>query len=180
MSAGLDAALRRLASPDLEARVGAVEDLAHVVNGVIDRVLEEFARPGQARYLIFERLGMFGSLAAEPLGQLLVRSEDRELRVLTAAALLSLGSRAGVDVLLNAVQADDPLVCLAVRVLASSGITEAVPRIEQAVYQCDLDKTAILECLIVGLHRLTGQLPDGIRKRLQAVEPAWLRDSLLK
>jgi predicted nucleic acid-binding protein len=99
-------------------------------------VLEEFAWPGPARYLIFERLGRFGSLAAEPLEQLLVRSEDRELRVFTAAALLSLGSRAGVDVLIDAVRAGDPLVCLAVRVLADSGISEAVPRIEQAVYQC--------------------------------------------
>ena len=85
-----------------------------------------------------------------------------------------------MDVLIDAVRADDPLVCLAVRVLADSGIAEAVPRIEQAVYQCDLGKTAILECLIVGLHRLAGQLPDGIRARLQAVGPAWLRDSLLK
>ena len=89
MSVELDAALRKLASPDLGARVGAVEDLAHVANRVIDRVLEEFARPGPARHLIFERLGRFGSLTVEPLEQLLARSEDRELRVLAAAALLS-------------------------------------------------------------------------------------------
>jgi HEAT repeat protein len=180
LSAEMGAALRRLGSPDLKTHVGAVEDLAHVVNEVIDRVLEEFARPGPARYPIFERLGRFGSLAVDPLEQLLVRSEDRELRVLTAAALLSLGSRAGVEVLLDAVRADDPLVCLAVRVLADSGIGEAVPRIEQAVYQCDLRKTAILECLIVGLRRFSGQLSEGVRARLLAVEPAWLRDSLLR
>jgi hypothetical protein len=48
--------VQELASPVLEARVSAVEELAHVANKIVDMVLEEFAKPGSARYLIFERL----------------------------------------------------------------------------------------------------------------------------
>jgi hypothetical protein len=124
--------------------VGAVEELAHVTSQIVDRVLEEFAKPGPARFLIFERRGRFGSLIVAPLEQILVRSEDEELRVLSAAALLSLGSRAGVEVLLDAMRADDPLVCLTARVLARAKVIEAVPRIEEAVYQCDIGNTAVL------------------------------------
>lgn len=172
--------LRGLASPDVAARVSAVEDLAHIANQIVDRVLDEFAKPGPARYLIFERLGRFGSLVVEPLEQLLVRSDDQELRVLTAAALLRLGSRSGVEVLLDSVRADDPQVCLAVRVLADSGTKEAAAKIEAALYQCDLTNTSVVECLVAGLRLLGDPLSDGVRARLQLVEPAWLRDSLLQ
>jgi hypothetical protein len=182
LSADLDAALARLASRDVEHRVGAVEDLGHIMNQVIDRVVEEFAEPGPSRYLIFERLGRFGSLVVEPLEQLLQRSADadQELRVLTAAALLSLGSRAGVQALLRAVQPGEPLVCLVARVLADAGIVEAAAVIEDSLYQCDLSRTEIIECLAVALRHFADPLPDGVRARLQAVEPAWLGDSLLR
>lgn len=172
--------MRQMTSPDLAARVTAVEDLAHIANQIVDIVLEEFAKPGPARYLIFERLGRFGSLVVEPLEQLLVRSDDQELRVLAAAALLSLESRVGVEVLIDSIRADHPQACLAVRVLADSGITEAEPRIERALYQCDLTNTALVECLVAGLRRFRDPLPDDVRARLQMVEPAWLRDSLLQ
>jgi HEAT repeat protein len=180
LSTELAVALELLASQDLESRLGAVEDLANIANRVVDRVLEEFAKPGPARYLIFERLGRFGSMAVDPLEQLLQRSEDRELQVLAAAAVLSLGSEAGVQVLLDAVRADDPLVCVAVRVLANAGVVEAAPRIENAIYHCDLSRTDVVECLVAGLRRFADPLPDGVRVRIRAVEPAWLRDSLLK
>jgi hypothetical protein len=179
LASELAGVLRELASPDFTARVSAVEDLAHFANKTIDRVLEEFARPGPARYLIFERLARFGSLIVEPLEQLLARSDDDELRVLTAAALLALGSRAGLEVLLDTVRADDPLVCVVVRVLAEAKISQAAPRIEEAVYQCDIGNTAILECLIAALRRFSDRLPDGVSARLQLVEPDWLRESLL-
>jgi hypothetical protein len=180
LAAKLADVLRELESPDSAARVAAVEDLAQIANQIVDRVLEEFAKPGPARYLIFERLGRFGSLVVEPLEQLLVRSEDQELQVLTAAALLSLGSRAGVGVLLDAVRVDNPYVCLAVRVLADRGIAEAATRMEEAVYQCDITETALVECLVGGLRCLVDPLPDGVLVRLQSVEPAWLRDSLVR
>jgi hypothetical protein len=179
LASELAAALRELASTDFVERVSAVEQLAHVSNKIVDKVLEELARPGSARYLIFERLGRFGSLIVEPLEQLLVRSDDHELRVLTAVALLSLGSRAGLEVVLDAVRADDPLVCVAARVLADTGVDEAQPRIEEAVYQCEISNTAVIECLVAALHQFNDHLSEGIIARLQLVEPVWLRESLL-
>ncbi len=81
--------------------------------------------------------------------------------------------------LLDTVRADDPLVCVAVRVLTEAKISQAAPRIEEAVYQCDIANTTVLECLIAALRRFSDRLPDGVAARLQLVEPAWLRESLL-
>jgi hypothetical protein len=75
-----------------------------------------------------------------------------------------LRSEAGVEVLLDAVQAEDPLVGMAARVLADSGMAEAASRIEDAVDQSDLTRTAaVVECLIAGLRRFADPLPDGVR-----------------
>jgi hypothetical protein len=178
----LSASLQGLGSGAVERRVRAVEDLGHVVSRIVDGVVEKFAEPGPARYLIFERLGRFGSLVIDPLEQLLWRcgDADPELRVLCAAALMSLGSRAGIGDLLQAVRADDPHVCLAARVLADAQVQEGAAVIEDALYRCDLAQTAVIECLVVALRRLADPLPGGVRKYLQGVEPAWLRDSLLR
>jgi HEAT repeat protein len=175
----LSAALRQLDSADLEQRVRSVEALAHVSNRIVDRVIEELAKPGPARGLIFERLGRFGTVAIEPLEQLLWRSDDHELRILCAAALLYLDSKAGVQVLLDAVTPDEPLVCIAVRALSGAGVTEAASRIQNAIHECDLAQTDVLECLVSALRRLAGTLPADIQARLKAVEPAWFRDSLI-
>jgi hypothetical protein len=175
----LSAALRQLDSADLEQRVRAVEALAHIGNRIIDRVIEEFAKPGPTRNLIFERLGRFGTVAIEPLEQLLWQTDDHELKILSAAALLHLGSQAGIRVLFDAVTPDEPLVCIAVHALSEAGVTEAAARIENAIHQSDLSQTDVLECLVSGLRRLTGSLPTDVQERLRAVKPAWLRDSLI-
>lgn len=179
--AELGAVLGRLSSAEPEAQIGAVEELIHVSNQVVDRVLQEFAKPGPARYLIFERLGRFGSLIVEPLEQLLERSgDDRELRVLAAAALLSFNSRVGVGFLLDAVRPEDPLVCLAAGILAKSKVAEAAPRLHDAIKQCALHRTAVLECLTTALWTFTNPLPEDVEEHLRGMEPGWLRDSLLR
>jgi len=175
----LSRALEQLASRDLEVRVKAVENLAQIANGTIDNVVEEFAQPGDARYLIFERLGRFGSSAIRPLEQLLNRSEDAELRILASAALLQLGSTVGVEILLQSIRAEEPLVCLAVRVLSDANISEARPLIESLIEVLDLGQTDTLECLVTGLRHFVDPLPEQIRTRLQDVKPAWRRDSFL-
>jgi hypothetical protein len=77
-----------------------------------------------------------------------------------SSALLNLGSELGA--------------------LSEAGVTEAAARIENAIHQCDLSRTDVLECLVSGLRRFTGSLPADVQARLQAaVKPAWLRDSIL-
>lgn len=51
--------------------------------------------------------------------------------------------------------------------------------IEDALYHCDLDDTHAIQCLVTAFRRFGDPLPDGVRARLQGVQPAWLRDSLL-
>jgi hypothetical protein len=180
MSDALAEALIRLETESLQDRIGAVEDLGHVANRIVDRVIEEFEQPGTARFLIFERLGRFGSLILDPLEQLLNRADDRELRVLTAAALLSQGSELGLQDLLATIDPNDELVCVAVRTLSRCGVEEAIPRIEKALIECDVAGTSTVECLAAALRVLGRPLNHAIRRRLQAIEPEWLRDSLLQ
>lgn len=53
-------------------------------------MIGEFEQAGPARYLIYERLGRFGTVAIDPLEQLLERSDVSELRVLACAARFTL------------------------------------------------------------------------------------------
>ena len=176
----LTRALRRLSSDDIDERVGAVEDLAHISNRAVDQVVEAFEAPGAARFAIFERLGRFGSLAVDPLEQLLTRTQDSELQVLASAALLALGSRVGVGVLLEAIRADHEYKCVAARMLSDAMVDEAEPVLRQAILERRSDDQSALECLVVALRRLSGSLPEDVRVSLNAVEPAWLRDALLR
>ena len=175
----LATALDQLDSGDLEVTVGAVDELAVVVNGIVDRIIDDFEKPGAARYMIFERLSRFGTSVVDPLEQLLNRTGDPEVRTLTAAALLANGSQAGLQDLLRSVRADDPLVCIAVRVLTMAGIVRVAELIEVALLECDLKETDILACLVDGLRNLGRPVPGRVGDRLQSVEPSWLRNSLL-
>lgn len=176
----LDQALKRLESTRLETRIRAVDELADIAAIVVESVVDEFVRRSDSRFLTFERLGRFGSLATPLLERCLEPNRDQEVRTLAAAALMTLGSDRGIDLLLAAVRPHDPSVCVVTRILAEAGVEAAVPALEMAVLECDLGQTAILECLIDGLRKLGHPLSGPIRSHLSGVEPDWLRDSMLK
>lgn len=176
----LGVALARLASDEVEPSVRAVEELATLVTQIVDAVVEEFVKPGPRRYLIFERLVRFGSLVIRPLEDVLARSaDDPELETISAIALMFMGSHAGREVVLRAVDPDEPLVCLAVRALAKGKLVEAVPLMEQALLRCDLDNRDVISCLVDGLREF-GELSETVKSRLADAEPVWFRRYLLK
>jgi len=74
--------------------------------------------------------------------------------------------------LLDDMRANNPLVCVIARVLAEVDVSEGAPRIHEAIYQCDIRDTAVLECLIAALRRFGDRLPAGVTARLQQVDPA--------
>ncbi|WP_406180392.1 hypothetical protein [Streptomyces sp. NBC_01006] len=179
LSENVEGALAGLASPDLATRVGAVETLAVCSSVIAEQVAALFEADEEARFLIFERLGRFGSLMVEPLEGVYRKAEDRSLRRMSASALTYLGSHAGVPSLMEAIAVGDPDLCMAAISLSSAGVSEAVGPIEGALLACDLSDTRTLECLVSSLRRLNHPMAENVRLRLSEVEPNWLRDSLL-
>jgi hypothetical protein len=175
---GVASWMRSLWSDDLETRITSVEALAHSASTISGEVVSLLVREDEGRYLVFERLSGFGSLIIGPLEDALENSSG-EARFLISAALVVLGSPLGTEDVLRAVRAGDPDLHLAVKVLTKDRNTAAGSLIEQALRDADLDNFDELNSLTQGLRALSRAMPEDIRHRLAAVEPAWRRDSLL-
>src|SRR5436305_1524215 len=121
LDARLRSALEGLRSTDVETRVASMEDLAQLRHDMVGEVVGLLVAETDGRYLIFERLGRFGSAAVGPLEGALSKDIDEEVRVLVSAALVALGSSKGRPSLLDAVREDHPYLALAVRVLSDAG-----------------------------------------------------------
>ncbi|MFD7964314.1 hypothetical protein ACFV5J_26285 [Streptomyces zaomyceticus] len=172
-------ALIDLESPDLESRIRAVEDLAACSSAIAEHVAAAFEREEEAPHLITERMGRFGSLMIALMERVYREAGDEKRKLLSAAALLYMGSDVGVPSLLAATRAGSPDLCLAAAALSSAGVSEAVEPIENALLECELSDVKTLECLTASLRGLKHAMPETIRLRLSKVEPKWLRDSLL-
>lgn len=172
-------ALAALGSPDLESRVRAVEDLASCSSAIAAHVAASFETDEEARFLIFERLGRFGSLMIEPMERVYREAGDQNLKLMSASALLYMGSSVGVSSLMAAIVAGNPNLCMAAIALSSAGVSEASEPIENALLECELSDAKSLECLVSSLRRLRYSMSESVRLRLSEIEPKWLRDSLL-
>ncbi|HTC67936.1 MAG TPA: hypothetical protein VK662_00080 [Acidothermaceae bacterium] len=172
-----DKALEALGSADLQTRIEAVEALAASGRG-LENVVQLLVDEPDGRYLVFERLGRFGSAIIAPLESARSRTAG-EAEFLISAALLLLGSHAGASVVLRTVEPGDTFLCLAVTAVTSAHLPEAGHAIEQALRTADLANFDELNCLTEGLRALSQPLPQDIVARLSKVEPAWRRESLL-
>ncbi|MER8181995.1 hypothetical protein [Kitasatospora sp. NPDC094015] len=172
-------ALDDLGSSDLESRVRAVEELAACSSTIAAQVAASFEGDEEARSLIFERLGRFGSLMLEPMEQVYQRADDQSVKLMSASALLYMGSKVGVPSLMAAIRPGDPNLCMATISLSAAGYSEAAEPIEGALLGCDISDARTLECLASSLRKLNHPMSDRVRIRLSKVEPKWLRDSLL-
>ncbi len=179
LSMEIERALDSLGAPDLESRVRAVEELAACSSAIAERVASAFATDEEARFLIFERLGRFGSLMVAPMERVHQEAGDEGLKLMAASALTYLGSNVGVPSLMGVLKVGNPHLCLAATALSSADVSEAADPIERALLECELSDSETLVCLVSSLRRLRDSLPESVRLRLAEVEPAWLRDSLL-
>ncbi len=173
----IDRALADLRGEDPDQKLLAIEYLTKLPQALVDVVVPQLEDLDGLEFVLFERLGRFGSLAIAPLERLLRESSDRDTRLLAAAALEFLGSRAGESVLLDAVRWGDPYVGLAAMALADARMPSVIPLIEDALRQAPIDHTTqpIINTLLTSLNKLGASVPEDIRDRLRQAEPAWLR-----
>ena len=173
-------ALDALESPDFWSRAQAVEDLAACAVAIAERVASAFAADEDARWVIAERLGGFGSLMLEPMERVYREADDEGLRQMTASLLLRMGSSVGVPSLMRAVEPGNPHLLTAAAALSRAGISEAAELIESAILECDLSDFKALDILVSSLRDLNVRMSEPVYLRLSRVEQEWFRDSLIK
>jgi hypothetical protein len=176
---GIRKSLESLEETSLGSRVRAVEELARYSQAIASRVAALFEDDEEARPLVFERLGRFGSLMVEPMERVFRDAADETLKHKSASALLYLGSDIGASLLLGAVRVGNPYCCMAAISLSAAGIVESAALIDEAIIGCELSDTKTLECLTSALRSMNHPMSEQALSHLSTVEPAWLRHSLL-
>lgn len=173
------AAVRR--SGPIEDQITAVEALGRATRlaaaEVVSALVQADHEPSR-QYLLYERLGYFGTTALEPLRAALPNCRG-ETRILVAAAMLVLGDATAVMEVASAVKPGAPLLGVATSAVVHARWGGAADAILSALRACPVEDFTALTTLVSGLEGLGVALPADVRDQLRAVEPAWMRLSLL-
>lgn len=181
-----------LTAPNVEKQAKAIDDAIRV-NHLLALSSVCALRDSQDRFFVAERLPRFGSVVIEPLEALLQEPAEREAKVLASLVLLGLGSRAGVPILLEALQTEpiNRYASLVARTLAANGIGEAGDAIIARLRGSDLSAAALgksfasnaskdlIVSLLSALKTLAIALPTDLQQRLEAPDlPTEIRSLL--
>jgi hypothetical protein len=133
-----------------------------------------------ARAAVADQLSSFGCIE-RLLENLMKEDVDCEAKAYAATLLLYFGSKTGVDYLLEALRrGEGPILHIAMW-LGKAGIAEGAGVIEELLKQWDLRSDPYgAATLIDALKRTNGNLPDGIRARVEAEAAEPYRTTLLK
>jgi hypothetical protein len=132
-----------------------------------------------AKFPIWRLVVLLGPCTVGPLEEMLVADPDPGNRVLAAAGLLRYGREAGVDILLEAIANRSEWMFVAARSVSEHGVDAAVPLIEAALAETPITESEKVTALVEALVRMGRDVPREAWLRMQEVEPAWLRESLL-
>lgn len=171
----LNTALAHLESDLPEEQAAALDEATAMLQEFGRRVVDRFVRC-EDRFIIWERLARFGPFVIEPLQEVLLQSEDPEVRGLSATILLKLGDKTGVPVLLDIISSDEALLCQAAARLAEAQVVEAgdrmIERLRALQFTKKLDIVGI-QCLLVALKKLGRTLPADLLERFQSADTPW-------
>jgi hypothetical protein len=137
MSPDLDDLLARMASAEPNIQMPALEEAAGVVRRIISAAISVF----ETTPLVFPaagRLLKFGASIRTPLELEFTKQMDRDRKTHAAMVLLYLGSRSGVDYLLEELAARGQLALGISAALSTAGIVEAGPLIEAWLHEYDV------------------------------------------
>jgi hypothetical protein len=171
----LEPTLARLESDSLSEQAAALDEATFILIEFGKRVVNQFVHTND-RFIIWERLFRFGMFVIEPLKEVLLSTDDLELRGMSAMVLLKLGDKTGVPFLLEIIATGDMLLCQAAYRLAEAQITEAGDRMIERLrllkftekYQKDY-----IQCLLIALQRLGKTLPPDLVERFLGIEAPW-------
>lgn len=171
----LNSVLSRLESDDPGEQAYALDEATAILKEFGRKVVDRFVRC-EDRFIIWERLFRFGPFVIEPLQEILLHTEDPELRGLSATVLLKLGDRTGIPILLEIISSDETLLCQAAARLAEAQVVEAadcmIERLRSLDYTKKLDIAGI-QCLLISLKKLGRTFPPDLVERFQRPDVPW-------
>ena len=122
----------------------------------------------------FNSLGSrFDSIVIPYLEQLIDRSKNSEVKILAALVLLQQNSKAGISVLLNAIEGDLEYAALAAQHLATAGIKDAIEPICERLRNSKLEEIDLIVSLLDSLKKLDAQLPQDLLQRFNTNDTPW-------
>ncbi len=168
----LDLVIQNLDTDQVEKQVPALEQATEIVNSLALKAVDALIR-GPNRFLVAERLQLFGSVIVPHLEKLLQESDDLETKILAALVLLQFDSGVGVPCLLDAVAKNEDYGGLVAEHLAKKGIKEALSPIINRLLTCELKEVDLVVNLLDALDKLGGEIPSELRQRLTAPDTPW-------
>jgi hypothetical protein len=148
-------------SDEISKRILAIEESCSIIKTLTDKILDYFKNTSE-RFLIAERLPSAGRAIVSPLEDLLVESNDREIRILTSLVLLELGSYKGKDILLEAIDFENEYIHLILKSLAGKKVNEAKIKIIDKILRSNVEDIDLLISLLNSLNCFTKVLPDEV------------------
>ncbi len=165
---------------------GGPEDQAEALKlakSLFERVARDAVdalRRGPNRFIVAERLHWLGSVCREPLQEILSSSAAGEAKILASLVLIQLGSRKGLQVLLDAISSGSEYSGLSASFLVKQNIKEAVPVVLRRLNECPLDHIDEIVSLVAGLEGLGHSLPQQLILRFRQEGVPWQVRSLVE
>jgi hypothetical protein len=173
--------LARLESEALEEQAAALDEATTIMKEFGRKLVNRFIQTdSDNRFIIWDRFLRFspGPFVIDPPKGVLLQAEDPELRAYAASALLILGNRTCVPILLEIISSDKVFLCLAANQLAEAHIAEAGDRMIERLRSLEFTKKNHIlgiQCLFVGPagKKMGRSLPPNLAERFQSAEAPW-------
>src|SRR4051794_31231362 len=121
-----DAIIQATRSRDPERQLTAIEEATKAINTIVEEVLTAMLVSPRPIFLA-ERLFMFGSMPRPAIERKFLEVPPGELKVILALSLVQLGSKLGVQELINEIKSSGVNQCLAASALAKCNVREGIP-----------------------------------------------------
>lgn len=171
----LNKVLVRLESDSPEEQAAALDEANEMLKEFGRRVVDQFIRCTD-RFIIWERLARLGPFVIGPLKEVLLHTEDPELRGLSATVLLKLEDKTGIPVLLDIIASDERLLCQAAARLAEAQVVESADLMIERLRSLDFTKKLHIvgiQCLLVALKKLGRSLPPDLVEHFLRPDVPW-------
>lgn len=149
----------------------------------ISREIVKFFEQSENRFFVAERLPIIGKVLIPDLEELLYRTNDSDLKLLSATVLLKLDSLAGVHLLLDSIRNDNRYIHLIVYSLAERRMAAATSPIIERLSGMDIEdekNVDVAVSLLGALRLLIDEIPEQLLLKFRSSRLPWQIVSLLE
>ncbi len=167
-------------SRNTERRILAIDALLAIGPEAIPVVVKSLLSAGEMRWLIVEQMVLHGEALA-PVFRQLLRHADQEIRILSAAALYTIGLPEGEDVLIDAIESGswDLLAAAKLSATGCSRLPSALLTRLRTIPPTRPNEDHIA-ALLDALLKTGQEIPPDLRSRFAEIESPYQIEPLLR